>query len=302
MLNRRTIMALACLLSVPATAQQTAPMPVVASFSILGDMIRQIGGTRVAVTDLIGPNEDAHGFQPSPAEARKLVATKVIFTIGLGFEPFMARLAKASGATAQSTVVSTGIVALGRLKSKTHGHDDAHGEYDPHIWQSVSNAKMMATNIANGLINADPAGKAEYERSLAAYLAKLDALDADIRATIAALPADRRSAAIAHDAFRYFSRDYGFAFNALQGISAENEPSAADMARIIRQLKQSKAPAVFLENVSDPRKVKQIASETSAKIGGTLYSDQLSLASGPAPTYIDMMRHNVREIAKALTP
>ena len=283
-----------------ALAQPATPMPVVASFSILGDLARQIGGSRVAVAELIGPDREAHGFSPSPADARKLTAAKVILVNGLGFEGYMDRLVKASGSQARPTVLSNGIALL--AKDKAGDHDHGGTQSDPHAWQSVANAKVFARNIAAAFSDADAAGKPEYEANLTRYLALLDALETEIKAILAPLPADRRTVVTAHNAFRYLARDTGLTFHALQGISAEAEPSAADMARIIRQLKALKAPAAFLENVTDPRKIRQITTESRARIGGTLYSDALSLANGPAPTYIDMMRHNVREIAKALSP
>ena len=310
MLTKRDVITLASLAALcaalparQALAQSPAPMPVVASFSILGDLARQIGGSRVAVAELIGPDQDAHGFQPSPTDARKLTGAKVILINGLGFEGYMDRLVKASGSKARPTVLSEGASLMAKDKTKS-GHDHDHGSAgnDPHAWQSVANARIYARNIARAFSEADPAGKGDYETNLASYTARLDALAAEIKATLDKLPADRRSVVTAHNAFRYLARDTGLTFHALQGVSAESEPSAADMARIIRQLKTLKAPAAFLENVTDPRKIQQITTESGARIGGTLYSDALSLANGPAPTYIDMMRHNMREIAKALSP
>lgn len=306
--NKRDVITLtlaaaaAMLVPYPLKAQTPRPVTVVASFSILGDLARQIGGVRVTVIDLIGPDQDAHGFQPSPTDARKLTSANVILVNGLGFEGYMDRLVKASGSKARPVVVSEGIATLQKAKTAdAHGHDHGKAGVDPHGWQSVANARIYARNIAKALSAADPAGKPDYDANLAAYLAKLDALESEIKAMVAALPTDRRTVATSHNAFRYLARDTGLTFHALQGVSAETEPSAADMARIIRQLKPLKNAAVFLENVTDPRKIQQIATESGAKVGGTLYSDALSLANGPAATYIDMMRHNVREIAKALT-
>jgi len=288
-----------------ARAQAEAPLPIVASFSILADITRQVGGARVAVTSIVGPNQDAHVFQPSPADARKLAAARLVIVNGLGFDAFMDRLVKASGAKLTPVVASAAITPLKAGAEKGHkGHDHGHASSasDPHAWQSVANAKAYARSIAAALTAVDPAGKTAYDANLAAYLAKLDALDADIRAAVATIPADRRAVATTHDAFGYFAADYGVRFLALQGISSDAEPSAADLARIIRQVKSLKAPAVFLENVIDPRKAERIARETGAKIGGTLYSDSLSVENGPATTYIDLMRHNARQLTEALKP
>jgi zinc/manganese transport system substrate-binding protein len=180
-----------------------------------------------------------------------------------------------------------------------HGHD--HGTSDPHAWQSVANAKIYVANIRDALVKADPAARPTYEANAAAYLAKLDALDSDIKATIAAIPAARRKIITTHDAFGYFTAAYGMQFIAPQGISTEAEVSARDVAKIIRQVKAQKIPAVFMENVTDPRLMQRIAEESGAKIGGKLYSDALSEPSGPAPTYIDMMRNNLKQFSAALT-
>ena len=179
------------------------------------------------------------------------------------------------------------------------GRGTSH-ETDPHAWQSAANVKTYVANIRDALIAADPAGKAEYEANAAAYVAKLDALEKDIRSAVASIPAERRKIITSHDAFGYFRAAYGVEFIAPQGVSTETEASARDVARIIRQIKAQKIPAVFLENVSDPRLVRRISEETGAKIGGTLFSDALSGPQGPAPTYIDMMRHNLRQLTDAL--
>jgi zinc/manganese transport system substrate-binding protein len=171
---------------------------------------------------------------------------------------------------------------------------------DPHAWQSVANAKVYVANIRDALIKADPAGKSVYEANARAYGAKLDAVEKDVRAVVAKIPADRRKIITSHDAFGYFHAAYGIAFIAPQGVSTESEPSAADVAKIITQIKREKIPAVFLENVTDSRLLKRIAEESGAKIGGTLYSDALTDDKGDAPTYLDMMRHNVRQLAAAL--
>ncbi|MFK8249927.1 metal ABC transporter substrate-binding protein [Ancylobacter terrae] len=312
MLDRRTCLAipfalgLAMLGAAPAAAQTsgaTAPMPVVASFSILGDFVRNVGGDRIALTTLVGPDGDAHVFQPSPADAKKVAAARVVFVNGLGFEGWLGRLVKSSGTKATTVVATKGIEP--RHMEEEGGHDahkgHAHEETDPHAWQSVANAKVYVANIRDGLIAADPEGKAAYEANASAYLAKLDALEAEVKAAIARIPEARRRVITSHDAFGYFSGAYGIEFIAPQGVSTEAEASAKDVARIVRQIKAEKIPAVFMENISDPRLVKRIADETGAKIGGTVYSDALSDDKGPASTYIDMMQNNIREFSAALS-
>ncbi len=180
------------------------------------------------------------------------------------------------------------------------GDRPGHTVIDPHAWQSVADAKIYVANIRDGLVAIDPAGKATYDTNAATYLDQLDALESEVRAAIATIPADRRKIITTHDAFGYFGAAYGMTFIAPDGLSTEAEPSAKDVARIITQIRKQKIPAVFLENISDPRLMQQIAQETGATVGGTLYSDALSEPGGPAATYIDMMRHNVREFTKAL--
>lgn len=277
-------------------ARAQGKLKVVATFSILADLVRQLGGERVDVTTLVGPGGDAHVFQPSPADAQRVAQAALVVANGLGFEGWIDRLVKASGAAPRRLVASTGVKPR-RIKDD-HGH--GHAGDDPHAWQSAPNAKIYAANIRDALIQADPAGEAAFRASADAFLAELDRLDADIRAAIATIPPERRRIVTTHEAFGYFAAEYGLALIAPKGVSTEAEASAKDVARIIRQVKAEKIPAVFLENVSDPRLIRQIAQETGARIGGALFSDSLSQPDGPAGTYIDMMRHNIRELTKAL--
>jgi zinc/manganese transport system substrate-binding protein len=281
--------------------------PVLASFTILADLIARVGGERIAVTALVGPGGDAHVFQPAPSDAKRVASAKLVVINGLHFEGWMERLVEASGAKPALIVASQGVkpregaehAEAGAKKTSERGH--AH-EVDPHAWQSAANAKIYVENIRKALGEVDPAGAATYAANARAYQAELDALDAEIKAAVAALPAERRVVVTTHDAFGYFSDAYGLKFVAPKGVSSEAEASAKDVARIIRQIKAEKIPAVFLENISDPRQMQRIAAETGAKIGGTLYSDSLSSPNGPAPTYLAMMRHNIRELTKALAP
>ena len=291
------VAALACLaLATPSVAQSPhARLKVLATFSILADMVKNVGGDRVEVTALVGPNSDAHVYSPAPADAKKVAEAKVVIVNGLGFEGWMARLVKASGTKAQPVVASKGVKA----RRPAGGH--SHGATDAHAWQAVGNAKIYVANIRDALIAGDPAGKAVYKANATAYLAKLDALDKEVNDAVAAIPKDRRRIITSHDAFGYFQQAYGIEFIAPQGVSTESEASAKDVARIITQIKRQKIPAVFLENVSDPRLIQRIAQESGARIGGRLYSDALTDAKGDAPSYIDMIRHNIRQIATALS-
>jgi zinc/manganese transport system substrate-binding protein len=249
------------------------------------------------VGTLVGPNGNAHIYSPSPADAKKLADANIVFVNGLGFEGWLERLVKASGSKAPIIVATKGIKP--RESAGGHGHD--HRRIDPHAWQSIANAKIYVNNIRDALIATDAAGKASYEANASAYLAKLDALEQEVRDVIDKIPVERRRVLTSHNAFGYFQDAYGVNFTAPQGISTEAEPSAKDVATIITQIKKQKVSGVFLENVTDPRLVNQIANETGAKVGGTLYSDALTDGNGDATTYVDLIRHNLKQLAAALT-
>ncbi|HEY2138309.1 MAG TPA: zinc ABC transporter substrate-binding protein [Xanthobacteraceae bacterium] len=295
MIARALILLAALVATVPAAAQERGhTIKAIASFSIVGDLVRNVGGARVEVATLVGPNGNAHVYEPSPADSQSVADASVVFVNGLGFEGWLDRLVKASGTRAPIVVASAGIAP--RHLADDPGHDGT----DPHAWQSVANAKIYVANIRDALERADPAGEGVYAANAAAYLAKLDALDREVRAVVAAIAPERRRVVTSHNAFGYFQDAYGVTFMAPQGMSSEAEASAKDVARIITQIRADKISAVFLENVTDPRLVNLIATETGARIGGTLYSDALTDANGPAPTYVDLIRHNVRQLAAAL--
>ena len=299
MLSRRHLVLLAALAAAlsgpPALAQDK--INVVATFSILADLVKNVGGDRVEVAALVGPNSDTHVFSPTPADAKKLAGAKVVVVNGLGLEGWMTRLVKASGTKAPTFVASTGI----KSRNMEDEHHPGQMVTDPHAWQSIANVKIYVANIRDGLSKADPAGKSAYEANAKAYLAKLDALEQEVKAAIGKIPADHRRIITTHNAFGYFGGAYGMEFISPEGVSTDSEASAKDVAKIIAQIRKQKIPAVFMENITDPRLMQQIAKETGAKVGGTLYSDALSDPGGPAATYIDMMRSNIREFSRALT-
>jgi zinc/manganese transport system substrate-binding protein len=284
----------------PASAQEK--LPVVATFSILADFVKNVGGDRVAVSMLVRPNGDAHVYQPSPADTKTVADAKIVFMNGLGLEGWLDRLIKASG-TKGAIVIATKGIKPHEMKDEEggHGHGGHEHKIDPHAWQSIANAKIYVANIRDALIAADPAGRAVYEKNAADYLTRLTELEKEVKQAIAKIPPERRRVITTHDAFGYFASAYGMEFIAPQGVSTETEASARDVAKIIRQIKKQRIPAVFMENISDPRLMQQIASETGAKIGGSVYSDSLSDEKGPASTYVDMMQHNIRQFTAALT-
>jgi zinc/manganese transport system substrate-binding protein len=262
---------------------------VVASFSILGDFVRNVGGDRVNVTTLVGPDGDVHVYTPAPADAQKIAAAKLLIINGFGLEGWLPRLLQAAGSKAPTIIATKGIAPL-KLGS----------DADPHAWQSVANAKMYIANIRDALVAADPADAEVFRANADSYLMRLDALDREVRQAIALIPQNHRKVISTHDAFGYFAAGYGIDFIAPLGVSTESEASARDIAKIITQVKASGIPAVFLENISDPRLMRRISAETGAKVGGTLYSDSLTDEKGEAPTYIDMVRHNIKALTSAL--
>lgn len=286
-----------------------APVNVVASFSILGDMVQQVGGERVAVTTIVGPNADTHVYEPRPQDAAVLSGAQLFVVNGLGFEGWLERLVEATGFTGTVVVASDGVHAH-EMAEEGHdepGHEEAHEQEahhhegsDPHAWQNLGNGLIYVANIRDGLCAIDAEGCATYTANAEAYLAEISALDSEVKAQIAAIPAQERKVITTHDAFGYFAGAYGVTFMAPEGISTESEASATDVARLIDQVKEAGVKALFIENMSDPRLVQQIAAETGATPGGALYADALSGPDGGAATYLDMFRHNVALLVAAL--
>jgi zinc/manganese transport system substrate-binding protein len=262
---------------------------VVASFSILGDLVKNVGGDKVDVATLVGPNGDVHVYTPAPSDAKKNADARLLVMNGLGLEGWLPRLVQSAGSKATIVTASNGIAPL-QLGS----------DADPHAWQSVANVRIYVANIRDALIAADPADAAVFRANAERYLGELNALDAEVRAAIAKIPPERRKVITTHNAFGYFAAAYGVTFVAPVGVSTESEPSARDIATLIQQIKAAKIPAVFLENLGDDRLIRRIAAETGAKAGGTLYSDSLTDEKGPAPTYIALVRHNIKALTSAL--
>ncbi|GAB4042670.1 MAG: metal ABC transporter substrate-binding protein [Rubrivivax sp.] len=296
----RTLLSMIVLiLALPAARAER--LPVVASFSILGDLVQQVGGDRVSVELLVGPGGDAHAVQPTPAMARRVAGAKLLFSNGLGFEGWMTRFLRSAGFAGRHVVVTDGLQprpapeATGPRHAGHHHHD-----LDPHAWQDVRNARHYVARIAEGLCAADASHCNGYRARAAQADARLAALDAEIRAAWAALPPERRVVITSHDAFGYYGAAYGVRFLAAQGVAAESEPTPRGIAALVRQVRAEGAKALFVESIADPRVIAQIARETGVRPSGTLYSDALSEASGPAPTYEAMMRFNTQALLGAL--
>ncbi|MDS1142315.1 zinc ABC transporter substrate-binding protein [Pusillimonas sp. SM2304] len=327
----------AILLCLTAPVAAAKDLNVVATFSIIGDLARNVGGERIALTTLVGPDGDTHVYEPRPADVAAVGAADVVLSNGLHLEGFLDRLLKASGTKATVAELAQGGDLLRNTQEEhahgrkedhghSHGHEDDHkhdhdddhkhdhehdhkhdhehghhhGEYDPHAWQSVNNARVYVANIAKAFCAADTKGCAAYQSNAAAYDKQLQALDTQIRTAMAAIPADRRTIMTSHDAFGYFAREYGLRFLAPQSMTTGAEPSAAAIAALIRQIQEQHVSAIFVENISNARLTGQIAQETGLKLSGSLYSDALSAENGPAASYIDMMRHNAMTIQQAI--
>ena len=275
------------LAAVPALADD---IKIVASFSILGDMVEQVIGDHASVTTIVGPDADAHVYQPNVADARATAEADVIFVNGLGFETWSETLIKESGTKGTVYVATEGVTPV-----------MVDGAADPHAWNALTNGVIYVQNITAALSAEMPDHAADFTANADAYIAKLEALDAEAKAKLAELPADRRTVVTAHDAFGYLEDAYGLTFLAPVGIDTEAEPSAKDLAVLINQLKAHGAGALFVENITSPALVKQIADETGIQIGGRLFSDALSERGGPATSYLAMFEHNLGTLITALS-
>lgn len=273
----------------PAAAEK---LKVVATFSILGDVAGRVGGEAIDLAILVGPDADAHAFEPSAADARIVAKAQILLINGLAFDDWAHRLMRASASKAIIVEASRGV-------QPAAGHDD-HGHADPHAWQDVRNVLIYVANIERALAAADPGNAVAYAANAAAYRSELLALNTDIRAGLARIPHQRRHAVTTHGSFAYFERAYDVEFSSPLGTSTEEQASAKSLARLIRAIRQASIKALFLENAADPRLMRQVARETGVELGGTLYADALSTKDGPAPTYIALMRQNLKVLTEAM--
>lgn len=276
-----------------STAQAADKLPVVASFSILRDITQQIGGDHIAVIGMVGPDADAHTYEPTPDDAKALLNAKLIVKNGLGFEPWLDRLVTSTETKAPVVTASKGVISHTMV-------DDGETIPDPHAWHNLANAELYVNNITKALIQVDPANKDDYTHNSQAYLKVIHGLLAEAKVKLGNLPAGNRRIVTSHDAFGYLGQAYGIQFMAPQGLSTEREPSAAEVAALITQIRKDKVKAVFMENIKDARLLQQIADESGAQIGGTLYSDALA-AEGPASTFTGLFEYNMNTLHAALS-
>ena len=299
MFNIKTLVAALAFFVAPCLAQAAnPPVQIAASISILGDIAAQIGGQVVSVQSLVGPGQDAHTFQPAPDQAKMLSKADLIVINGLRLEGWMDRLIQASGTKAKLTVASAG------LKPRQMEDDEAETKgamvLDPHAWQDPRNGALYARNIAAAIIQLRPEAKEDVEARLKSYLLELKTIDANAHKVFDAVPVAQRKIITSHDAFGYMAAAYGLTVMAPVGLSTEAEPSAADVAKLINQIRKEKVHTVFIENMSDPRLIRQIAKDSGAKVGGELYADSLSPANGDAPSYLALLRHNIKLLGDSL--
>jgi zinc/manganese transport system substrate-binding protein len=287
--NWRLLLVLPFLFAVSSVAEAQQKLKVVASFSILADMAREVGGERIEVQSLVGANGDAHAFQPTPSDARAVSQASVLIVNGLGFEGWLDRLQRSSGFKGKVVVASDRVTALAQ-NSDGHGHK--HKAADPHAWQDLANGNIYVDNIARGLSDADAANAAFYKERAQAYKQRLSALDAKLRSEFAAMPKDKRRVITSHDAFAYFGKAYDITFIPAAGSGGDGQPSAKQIAALIAQVRKENVKALFLENMSNAKLIEQIGRDAGASIGGTLYSDALSVTGGAADSYIKMFEHN----------
>lgn len=296
-MKRRNLLAM---LPFATLAQAQAPLDVVASFTILADMTREIGGDDVRVASFVGADGDAHGFSLRPSDMRMLTAARVLVRNGLGFEPWLDRALRISGFKGTDIIASAAVQPRRMTDPHGHAHGHAHGDTrDPHAWQDPRNALLYVSAIADGLAKADRPRADTYRRRAEAYAARIRETDSWIEAQFAPTPRAQRRIITSHDAFGYFGARYGIDFRAAQGVNAEGDPSAQAIATLVRQIRRENIRAVFVENMTNPAIMETLARESGAVIGGRVFSDALSPPDGPAGSYLAMLRHNTTLFARA---
>ncbi len=303
LLSRRFLLQGLSSITLATTLVSTAmaqALPVTASFSILGDLVKVVGAERVSVNTLVSANQDAHVFEPKPTDAKAINQSKLLVINGLGFEPWAQKLAKSANYRGTTLVASNGIKALVPNAEKGKHHDHHHAEADPHAWQNPQNVIVYINNIAAALSKIDPAGASNYQGNAQAYIKELQALDAWAQAQFDRIPADKRKVITSHDAFAYFAARYNIQFLSAQGTSTETEPSAKQVAKLIKQIQREKIKTVYVENMSNPKLLEQLSKDAGAVVGASLYADALSAPDQAGATYLQMMRHNISTLVSGM--
>ncbi len=303
LLFARILIAFWAVLVITDTARATSPINIVASFSILGDIMSNVGGDRVRVTTLVGPDSDAHAYEPTPAAAKAVRGANLVVVNGLGFEGWIDRLITASGYKGLVVVASTGVKPREMKDDHDHGKAGAHDNHeatDPHAWQNLENGRLYVSTIAAALVSIDPEGASYYTERAAAYTKRLTDLEGWAKAEFSAIPKEKRRMITSHDAFGYLGDTFDIEILSPMGLGTGKEPTAGGVKKLIQQIKKEKITAVFVENISNPRMIQQIAKESGVKVGGELYSDALSAPTGPAASYTEMFKYNVTKIVTTM--
>ena len=299
MLRQLLISVIALITLFGSTVHADNKVVVTASFSILGDLVKVVGGDRVSVVTLVGPDEDAHVFEARPSDAKNLLKSKLFVINGLGFEPWAIKLAKSADYKGKYVIATTGVRGI-KISAESEHAEDKHSEVDPHAWQNPENVVLYVRNIAAGLAMVDPTGASTYLANAKAYVIQLQALNTWAKENIGAIAPDKRKVITSHDAFGYLGEQYKIKFLAPQGGSTESAPSAKGVATIIKQIQREKIKAVFVENMSDPKLIVQLSKDVGVTVGATLYADALSGTDKPGATYLKMMRHNIMQLVAGM--
>lgn len=284
------------------SAAPSGRLQVVATYSILGDLVQNVGREHITLTTLVGPDSDTHTFEPSPADSAALAGANLLFENGLGFEGWLDEMYRASGSTAERVVVTNGLTLL--PAGGEHEGESQANEFDPHVWHSVANAIEMVKAIQDGLTAADPANAAAYQANAEAYISQLEALDQWIFEQVERLAADQRKLVTSHDTFSYFAGRYGFEIvgTALGSSTEAAEPSAGEMAALVEEIRAAGMPAIFVEQVANSAVMAQIAAEAGVQLAPPLYTDALGQPGSDGDTYLKMIRYNVTTIVNTLLP
>jgi ABC-type Zn uptake system ZnuABC Zn-binding protein ZnuA len=294
------------------TLEPGTKLRAVATTTIVGDVVRQVGGDRVEVSTLLPPGADPHSYQARPDDLRKLDGAQIVFVNGLHLEEAMQPTLDSVRGTVPVVAVNAGVPTI-----EFGGHEDEHetagvqeggapdehdhGGADPHTWMDVGNVVRWVDAIATALGELDPAGTTTYEQNATAYKQELTALDDEIRAALAGIPPERRKLVTDHDNLSYLARAYGLEVigAVIPAISTMAAASAQERAALQRQIQEQDVPAILVDATVNADVALQLAADTGVPVV-TVYTGSLSATDGPAPTYVEMMRHAVSEIVQAL--
>ena len=290
----RCVVALSVLL-LAGPARATDRIPVVVTFSVIGDMLASVGGDRVDIKTIVKAGGDCELYQPTAADVATVASARALFVNDLNeeFEPWLEPLLKQALFKGTKVVVTRGVRTLTAEEEHPVSGRQLPAAIDQHAWLDPRNGIIYVRNIAEALERVDPAGAADYRARAAAYTKQIQAVDDWARKEIASVPSGKRRALASHDSLEYIANTYGITLLTVNGWTNKSEPSAAELTKLARQIQAAHVKALFLDSITDPRAMQRIAGETGAVIGGTLYGDSLSPTGGEADSYVKMLRHDV---------